>query len=103
MSAPAPSHDQSQLRRVGNRVRRPEDDDRAARSSHPPLPDNRNRKRQLPLQEQLSKSRQTRIVEASKLDERLIPKTIKPGQFSMENSSHFSAEIDIVSFVVGRE
>src|SRR6185437_514117 len=46
-------HDQSQLRRVGNRVRRPEDDDRATRSSHPPLPHPRNRKRQLPLQEQL--------------------------------------------------
>ena len=67
-------HDQSQLRRVGNRVRRPEDDDRATRSSYPPLPHSRNRKRQLPLQEQLSESRQTRKGETSKLDERLIPK-----------------------------
>ena len=67
-------HDQSQLRRMGNRVRRPEDDDRAARSSHPPLPHPRNRKRQLPLQEQLGESRQTRKGETSELDERLTPK-----------------------------
>ena len=67
-------HHQSQLRRVGRRVRRPEDDDRATRSSHPPLPYPRNRKRQLPLQEQLGESRQTRKGETSKLDERLTPK-----------------------------
>ena len=68
-------HDQSQLRRMGNRVRRPEDDDRATRSSHPPLSYPRNRKRQLPLQEQLGESRQTRKGEISKLDQRL---TLKP-------------------------
>ncbi len=61
-------------KRVRNRVRRPEDDDRSTRSSHPPLPHSRNRKRQLPLQEQLGESRQTRKGETSKLDERLIPK-----------------------------
>ena len=55
-------------------IRRPEDDDRATRSSHPPLPHHRNRKRQLPLQEQLSKSCQTRKGEISKLDERLTQK-----------------------------
>jgi hypothetical protein len=57
-----------------NRVRRPEDDDRSTRSYHPPLPHPRNRKRQLPLQEQLGESRQTRKGETSKLDERLTPK-----------------------------
>ena len=57
-----------------DRVRRPEDDDRSTRSSHPPLPHPRNRKRQLPLQEQLGESRQTRKGETSKLDERLTPK-----------------------------
>ena len=67
-------HNQSQLRRVGNRVRRPEDDDRSTRSSHPPLSYPRNRKRQLPLQEQLGESRQTRKGEISELDERLTPK-----------------------------
>jgi hypothetical protein len=36
-------HHQPQLRRVGDRVRRPEDDDRTTRSSHPPLPHSRNR------------------------------------------------------------
>ena len=44
------------------------------RSSHPPLPHSRNRKRQLPLQEQLSKSRQSRKGESTQLDERLTPK-----------------------------
>ena len=68
-------HHQSQLRRVGNRVRRPEDDDRATRSSHPPLSYPRNRKRQLPLQKQLCKAHQTRKGETSKLDE---PLTSKP-------------------------
>src|ERR1700677_507810 len=60
---------------MGDRVRRPEDDDRAARPAHPPLPHSRNWKRQLPIQEQLSESRQTRKGETSKLDERL---TLKP-------------------------
>src|ERR1700690_2818529 len=68
------NHDQPQLRRVGCRVRRPEDDDRSTRSSYPPLPHSRNRKRQLPLQEQLGDSRQTRKGESTELDERLIPK-----------------------------
>src|ERR1700735_4309152 len=57
-----------------NRVRRPEDDDRSTRSSHPPLPHSRNRKRQLPLQEQLGERRQTRKGQTSELDERLTPK-----------------------------
>src|ERR1700690_2629202 len=60
---------------MGDRVRRPEDDDRAARPAHLPLPHSRNWKRQLPIQEQLSESRQTRKGETSKLDERL---TLKP-------------------------
>src|SRR5271168_3998087 len=55
-------------------IRRPEDDDRATRSSHPPLPHPRNRKRQLPLQKQLGESRQTRKGEISELDERLTSK-----------------------------
>ena len=55
-------------------IRRPKDDDRAARSSHPPLRHRRNRQRQLALQEQLGESRQTRKGEISKLDERLTPK-----------------------------
>jgi NAD(P)-dependent dehydrogenase (short-subunit alcohol dehydrogenase family) len=38
------------------------------------MPHHRNRKRQLPLQEQLSKSRQTRKGEISKLDEPLTQK-----------------------------
>src|ERR1700722_13375964 len=59
---------------MGHRVRRPEDDDRATRPSHPPLSYPRNRKRQLPLQEQLGESSQTRKGETSKLDERLTPK-----------------------------
>jgi hypothetical protein len=41
-------------------------------------------KRQLPLQEQLGESRQTRQGEISELDERPDLETIiKPGQFSM--------------------
>jgi hypothetical protein len=89
-------HDQSQLRRVGNRVRRPEDDDRSTRSSYPPLPHSRNRKRQLPLQEQLGDSRQTSKGKPSKLDEPLIPKpSFKPGHFSMEIPGQISAEIDM--------
>ena len=68
-------HDQSQLWRVGNRVRRSEDDDGATRSPHPPLPHSRNRKRQFPLQEQLRECRQTHQGEISELDERL---TLKP-------------------------
>jgi hypothetical protein len=60
-------------RRVGNRVRRREHDDRSTRSSRAPLPHLRNRKRQLPLQEQLGES-QTRKEEILELDERLSPK-----------------------------
>src|SRR5271156_1582026 len=67
-------HDQSQLWRVGNRVRRPEDDDRATRPAPPPLSYPRNRKRQLPLQKQLGECRQTHKGEISELDERLNPK-----------------------------
>ena len=52
-----------------------EDDDGAARPAHPPLPHPRNRKRQLPLQEQLGESRQTRKGESPQLDE---PLTLKP-------------------------
>src|ERR1700733_14183026 len=59
---------------MGNRVRRRQDDDRSTRSSHQPLPHSRNRKRQLPLQEQLGESRQIRKGEISQLDERLTPK-----------------------------
>jgi hypothetical protein len=51
-----------------------EDDDRSTRSSHPPMSHPRNRKRQLPFQQQLGESRQTRKGETSKLDERLTPK-----------------------------
>src|SRR5271165_2375647 len=59
---------------MGQRVRRRQDDDRAPRSPHPPLPHPRNRKRQLPLQEQLGESRQTRKGENPELDERLTLK-----------------------------
>ena len=89
-------HDKPQLRRMGHRVRRRKDDDRAARPPHPSLPHPRNRKRQLPLQEQLGEGRQTRKGEAPELDERLTLKpSSKPGQFSMEIPGQFSAEIDI--------
>src|ERR1700677_5388697 len=60
---------------MGHRVRRPEDDAGAAQPSHPPLPHPRNRKRQLPLQEQLGETRQTHQGENAKLDE---PLTLKP-------------------------
>ena len=39
------------LRRVAHRLRRPQDDHGAARSSHPPLRDHRDRQRKLALQE----------------------------------------------------
>jgi hypothetical protein len=77
------NHDQPQLRRVGDRVRRREDDDRSARSSYPPLPHPRNQKRQLPLQEQLGERSQTRKGETAKLDEPLTPKP---------SSSRFSSQ-----------
>ena len=59
----------------GRLVRRREDDHRAARPAHSPLPYPRNRKRKLPLQEQLRQSCQTYKGETAKLDERL---TLKP-------------------------
>src|ERR1700728_3161103 len=58
---------------MGERVRRPEDDNRAARPPHPPLSYPRNRKRQLPLQKQLGERRQTRKRQTSELDQRLTP------------------------------
>src|SRR6185437_2124981 len=67
-------HDESELRRVGERVRRPENDDGAPRPPHSPLPHPRNRKRQLPLQKQFGEARQTQQGEIKKLDERLTPK-----------------------------
>jgi hypothetical protein len=73
---------------------RPEDDDRATRSSHPPLLHSRNRKRQLPLQKQLSKSRQTRKGEIAKLDERLIQKPSSTRVNSQWKSRQISTEID---------
>ena len=66
-----------------------EDDDRAARPPHPPLPHPRNRKRQLPLQKQLGESRQTRKGETSKLDERL---TLKPS--SSRVSSQWKSRVN---------
>jgi len=46
-------HNQPQLRRMGPGLRGCQDDNRAPRSPHPPLPYPRNRQRQLPLQSQL--------------------------------------------------
>ena len=51
-------HHQPELLGAGQRVRRPEDDHRAARSVHPSLPHRRDWQRQLPLQEQLNPSRE---------------------------------------------
>jgi Cdc6-like AAA superfamily ATPase len=45
-------HHQPQLQRMGSGLRRRQDDHRAPRSPHPPLPHPRARKRQLPLQGQ---------------------------------------------------
>src|ERR1700678_3657065 len=81
---------------MGDRVRRPEDDDRAARPAHPPLPHSRNWKRQLPIQEQLSESRQTRKGETSKLDERL---TLKPS--SSRVSSQWKSGVNPSGWTVG--
>ena len=69
-------HHQSQLRSEWATVfGRPEDDDRSTRSSHPPLPHPRNRKRQFPLQEPARrKAAKPRKGEISELDERLTPK-----------------------------
>ena len=82
-------HDLSQLWRVG---------DRAARSSHPPLPHARNRKRQLPLQEQLGEGRQTHRGETSELGERL---TLKPS--SSRVSSRWKSRVTwaIIPFWTG--
>src|ERR1700733_7679398 len=57
----------------GAKIARRNTDARSPRSSHPPLSHPRNRKRQLPLQEQLGESSQTRKGETSELDERLTP------------------------------
>ena len=76
------------------RVRRRQDDDRAARSPHPSLPHPRNRKRQLPLQGQLGEARQNHKGETHDLDERRTTNHIKPGQFSMEIPGQISAEIN---------
>ena len=46
-------HNKPRLRRMAFRLRRPQDDHRAARSSHPPLRDHRDRQRELALQEPL--------------------------------------------------
>jgi len=46
-------HHQSEFQRMVRRLRRCQDDDRAARSPYPSLPHPGDRKRQLPLQEQL--------------------------------------------------
>jgi hypothetical protein len=64
-------HHQPQLQRMGQRLRRCQDDHRAARSPDPSLPHPRNRKRQLPLQEQLSSPPQNQKEKARTL-------TIKP-------------------------
>ena len=46
-------HNKPRLRRMAFRLRRPQDDHRPARSSHPPLRDHRDRQRELALQEPL--------------------------------------------------
>ena len=46
-------HNKPRLRRMAIRLRRPQDDHRPARSSHPPLRDHRDRQRELALQEPL--------------------------------------------------
>src|SRR5205807_1017807 len=68
-------HDQPELRRMGDRVRRSENDDGATRPPYTPLPHPRNRQRQLPLQKQLGKAHQNHQGETPKLDERL---TLEP-------------------------
>src|ERR1700753_2679276 len=64
---------------MGDRVRRPEDDHGTTRSSHPPLPYPRNRKRQLPLQKQLSESAKPNQGATAKLDEPPTHKHHQPG------------------------
>jgi hypothetical protein len=46
-----PRHHQPRLRRMAERIRRPENDHRASRPPHPPLRHRRDRKRKLALQE----------------------------------------------------
>jgi hypothetical protein len=82
---------------MGRGVRRREDDDRIALPTNPPLSHPRNRKRQLPLQEQLGESRQNRKGAISQLDERLTLKPSSTRESSMEIPGQISPEIDSIS------
>src|SRR5690606_28462858 len=80
---------------MGKRLRRRKDDHRAARQAHPPLPHPGNRKRQLPLQEQLGQSAQNIKGETQELDpNQQHERYLKAGQFSVETPGQLSVEIN---------
>src|SRR5690606_39489971 len=86
---------QSQLQQVGQRLRRRQDDDRATRPFDASLPYPRNRKRQLPLQEQFSPSTEKHDGEKQELDHNTRPETyIEAGQISVEIPGQFSVAIN---------
>ena len=82
-------HNQSQLQRMGQRVRRCQDDDGLAGPANPSLSHPRNRERQLPVQEQLGTSTQDREGKGKNLDQHHRPEPyLKAGQISVEMPGH---------------
>ena len=68
-------HDQSELWRMGKRLRRRQDDHGPPRSAYPSMPHRRDRERQLPLQNQFSQTTKDRKGESPKLDDNLTQNT----------------------------
>src|SRR5690606_9386460 len=83
---------------MGDRLQRCQDDDGAARSTHTSLSYPGDRKRQLPLQEQLRPNPNEQEGESRPLDQNLRPKPyMKAGHFSAKIPGQLSAEINTES------
>ncbi|EXL07907.1 transposase [Aquamicrobium defluvii] len=84
------------LMSLGYRLRRRQDDNRAARSADPSLPHPGDRKRQLPLQKQFRPGPSQKEGESRALDQKLRPKPYrKAGHFSAKIPGQLSAEINM--------
>src|SRR5690606_32916451 len=87
---------------MGDRLQRCQDDDGAARSTHTSLSYPGDRKRQLPLQEQLRPNPNEQEGESRPLDQNLRPKPyMKAGHFSAKIPGQLSAEINTVAKLGG--
>ena len=79
-------HDEPELQRMGQRLRRRQDDHSAAGPAHAPLPYPRDRQRQLPVQEQLSSTHHQEGVQTEEVTHHLSPRGSNKGGSGLDGN-----------------